>query len=429
MTEGDEVARQRGAAKRIWYWLSHPDTDKSRIYTAIERLGVILGFLLAVAAVVGGLFAAGRWVVDQVATTTTTTTTSSTPTVPDPQLETTDLRIDDDIDDTASPSTDPDLADGDDDIDPGPIEHPIVVALEGDEGLVQRGFLTPAGYIVTPTQTNLGDQPLVSWRVGADRETSTASFVRVGDDPIVSLYQLDDPTLISVLYGMRNATSLATGDSVEGWLDPLSTSPGEVVTGIGSELQLQPAFTGHEIGLRLNEQERTHVLCARTEQVNFEMEEICAGVAEVFEGQVTSEFIGLEADPSELEATLQAILGASPDIDGIVTTRASAALRTSEAVKAVGRADIVVIATGGLTTDLAAAIDSGDVDSYIPDAYDGTVLTTTLVTGPSDLGIPVREPGADGRVVGMAFAQSTAEDRTYSVPIEILRDLFPEAFA
>lgn len=419
------MARKPGLVRRIWHWLSHPDTNKSSVYTAIERLGVILGFLLALVAVIGALFAAGRWIADQ----TSTTTTASVPSTTEPPADTTDATVDepdDPADGTTSSSTEE--AAGETEVDPGPLQHPIVVTLVGPEGIAQRGFLTPAGYVVTPTQTNLGPQPEVTWRVVADQLRSTATFVRTGDDPVASLYQVDEPELVSLVYGMRNATSLDPGDPVDGWLDPLSASPGEVL-GAEPTVQLAPLVTGNELGLRLNEQERTHVLCARTEEANVAMNQVCEGIADVFEGQVTAEFIGLEADQAAMEATIEAILSAFPEIDGVVATRASAAVRTADAVAAVGREDIVVIATGGLTPDLVAAIDEGGVDSYVPAAYDGTVLTTTLVTGPSDLGIPLREPGDDGRVVGMAFAQSTSDDRTYSIPIEILRDLFPEAFS
>ena len=50
------------------------------------------------------------------------------------------------------------------------------------------------------------------------------------------------------------------------------------------------------------------------------LEERCDGLAETFEGEVISEFVGLDADQTEQQNPIAAALAADPDIDGFMGT-------------------------------------------------------------------------------------------------------------
>ena len=113
----------------------------------------------------------------------------------------------------------------------------------------------------------------------------------------------------------------------------------------------------NESGLRFNAAGATTVLCARQEQTNVALDNRCT--LETFEGEVISEFIGLDANPDEQEATIASILEGNPDIDAVLGTGPNVPLRAVSACETVGR-DCVI---GGfdLSGDLLGAIDSGDV--------------------------------------------------------------------
>ena len=69
---------------------------------------------------------------------------------------------------------------------------------------------------------------------------------------------------------------------------------------------------GQGAGERFNELGVTTILCGRQEQTNIALEERCEGLAETFEGEVISEFVGLDADPTEQENQIAALLQAEP---------------------------------------------------------------------------------------------------------------------
>ena len=69
---------------------------------------------------------------------------------------------------------------------------------------------------------------------------------------------------------------------------------------------------GQGAGERFNELGVTKILCGRQEQTNIALEERCDGLAETFEGEVVSEFVGLDADPTEQENQISALLQAEP---------------------------------------------------------------------------------------------------------------------
>ncbi len=112
-----------------------------------------------------------------------------------------------------------------------------------------------------------------------------------------------------------------------------------------------------ESGLRFNAAGASKILCARQEQTNVALEIRCG--LETFDGEVVSEFIGLDANPDEQEATIAAILEGDPDIDAVLGTGPNVPLRAVDACETVGRDCLV----GGfdLSGDLLAAIDAGDV--------------------------------------------------------------------
>jgi len=116
---------------------------------------------------------------------------------------------------------------------------------------------------------------------------------------------------------------------------------------------------GNGAGERFNALGATHVLCARQEQSNVALEERCEGLAETFNGDVTSEFVGLDANPDEQQNSIAAILQADPSIDGVLGVGPNLPLRALAAGEQAGR-DLVI---GGfdLSGDLIDAIEAGDV--------------------------------------------------------------------
>ena len=116
---------------------------------------------------------------------------------------------------------------------------------------------------------------------------------------------------------------------------------------------------GNGAGERFNALGATHVLCARQEQSNVALEERCEGLAETFDGDVTSEFVGLDANPDEQQNSIAALLQADPSIDGVLGVGPNLPLRALAAGEQAGR-DLVI---GGfdLSGDLIDAIEAGDV--------------------------------------------------------------------
>ena len=116
---------------------------------------------------------------------------------------------------------------------------------------------------------------------------------------------------------------------------------------------------GNGAGERFNALGATHILCARQEQSNVALEERCEGLAETFNGTVTSEFVGLDANPDEQQNSIAALLQADPSIDGVLGVGPNLPLRALAAGEQAGR-DLVI---GGfdLSGDLIDAIEAGDV--------------------------------------------------------------------
>jgi simple sugar transport system substrate-binding protein len=116
---------------------------------------------------------------------------------------------------------------------------------------------------------------------------------------------------------------------------------------------------GRESGLRFNAAGTTKLLCGRQEQTNVALEIRCDSAAETFNGEVVSEFIGLDTEPADQEANIAAILAGDPDIDGVLGTGPNVPLRAVAACESVGRD--CTISGFDLSADILAAIEAGDV--------------------------------------------------------------------
>ena len=117
---------------------------------------------------------------------------------------------------------------------------------------------------------------------------------------------------------------------------------------------------GNGAGKRFNDAGATKVLCAQQEQGNVGLTERCDGVVESFNGEVVTQFMGLDADTAEQQNTINATLAADPSIDGILGTGPVIVLSAMRAAQDLGRSDITI---GGfdLTPELLGSISSGDV--------------------------------------------------------------------
>jgi len=116
---------------------------------------------------------------------------------------------------------------------------------------------------------------------------------------------------------------------------------------------------GEGAGERFNELGATKILCARQEQTNIALEERCEGLASTFEGDVVSEFVGLDADPTEQENQIGALLAADADIDAVMGTGPNIPLRAIAAGESAGRD--LIIGAFDISPDLISAIEGGQV--------------------------------------------------------------------
>jgi simple sugar transport system substrate-binding protein len=116
---------------------------------------------------------------------------------------------------------------------------------------------------------------------------------------------------------------------------------------------------GQGAGERFNELGVTTILCGRQEQTNIALEERCDGLAETFEGEVISEFVGLDADPTDQENQISALLTANPEVDAFMGTGPNLPLRAIAAAESAGRE--LQIAGFDISPDLITAINDGTV--------------------------------------------------------------------
>ena len=118
-------------------------------------------------------------------------------------------------------------------------------------------------------------------------------------------------------------------------------------------------IAGQGAGERFNDLGATHVLCGRQEQSNVGLTERCEGLADTFEGTVTDEFVGLDADQTEQINGIKAVLEADPSIDAFLGVGPVIAVSGLTAGDDLGR-DLIV---GGfdVTPEIIDAIEAGDI--------------------------------------------------------------------
>jgi simple sugar transport system substrate-binding protein len=120
-------------------------------------------------------------------------------------------------------------------------------------------------------------------------------------------------------------------------------------------------IAGRASGERFNELGATKVLCGRQEESNVALEERCNGVAETFDGEVVSQFVGLDADQTEQTNSIAAVLSADPDIDAFIGTGPVIAMSGLAAATDSGR-EFAALAGFDITPELLGAIEAGDID-------------------------------------------------------------------
>ncbi|WP_394932378.1 substrate-binding domain-containing protein [uncultured Ilumatobacter sp.] len=118
-------------------------------------------------------------------------------------------------------------------------------------------------------------------------------------------------------------------------------------------------IAGNGAGQRFNDAGATKILCGQQEQGNVALTERCEGLAETFSGEVVIEFMGLDADTSEQQNTINAALAADTDIDGFMGVGPVITLSGLRAAQDLSR-DLTI---GGfdLTPELIGEIEAGNI--------------------------------------------------------------------
>jgi simple sugar transport system substrate-binding protein len=118
-------------------------------------------------------------------------------------------------------------------------------------------------------------------------------------------------------------------------------------------------IAGNGAGERFNALGATKVLCGIQEQSNVALEERCQGLAETFDGEVVPQFMGLDADQTAQQQTINAAMSADPTIDGFMGTGPVIAMSGLRAAQDLG----LSIPVGGfdITPEIIDAIEAGDV--------------------------------------------------------------------
>lgn len=167
------------------------------------------------------------------------------------------------------------------------------------------------------------------------------------------------------------AASLASPDAVAPALEQATAAGIPVYTlnsgvnqyrdiGATTHIGQTETVAGNGAGERFNALGATHVLCAFQEQSNVGLEERCAGLEETFEGTVTVQFVGLDADQTEQQAGINALLSADDSIDAVLGTGPVVAVSALRAGEDLGK-DLFI---GGfdITPEIIDAIEAGDID-------------------------------------------------------------------
>jgi len=119
-------------------------------------------------------------------------------------------------------------------------------------------------------------------------------------------------------------------------------------------------IAGQGAGERFNELGATKIYCGRQEESNVALEERCDGLADTFDGEVVSEFVGLDADQTAQQNAIAAAFQADPDIDGFMGTGPVIAVSGLNASKDTGTT-LAGIAGFDITPEIITAIDAGEI--------------------------------------------------------------------
>ncbi len=120
---------------------------------------------------------------------------------------------------------------------------------------------------------------------------------------------------------------------------------------------------GKGAGEFFNDLGATKVLCAQQEQGNVGLEERCQGAAETFNGEVVTQFVGLDANPEEQINNIAAALQADADINAVFGVGPNVVVRSIDACTQAGRDCFL----GGvdISEDVIAGIEAGDINFTI----------------------------------------------------------------
>ncbi len=175
----------------------------------------------------------------------------------------------------------------------------------------------------------------------------------------------------------------------------------DAVSRLGIKLHVgqEERAAGKAAGERLAELGATNILCINHEVGNASLDQRCEGLAEGFTAGKTT-VLPTTADPSEVEAKIQAALSSDTTVDGILTL--SAPLAGEPAVNVVERTGLrerVKIGTFDMSPGFLQAVEAGKADfaidqqpylqGYLPvsflalNARDGLMPAGNVPSGPS----------------------------------------------
>ena len=265
---------------------------------------------------------------------------------------------------------------GSDDTADAPAEEPAAAAEPAEEP-ADEVAATQGGDITFHMVTHSDDGPfwsVVKRGMEAACEDTGVNCVWLGsnNDPGVQVQMIEQ----AIAEGSSGiASALASPDQLVGPLQEAVGNGIPVVTlnsglnnwqeiGALSHVGQDEIIAGRGAGERFNALGATKVLCGRQEESNVALEERCGGVAETFNGEVVSQFVGLDADQTEQTNSIAAVLAADPAIDAFIGTGPVIAMSGLAAANDSGR-ELLGIGGFDMTPELLGAIDAGDVSFTI----------------------------------------------------------------
>ncbi|MBL6620992.1 MAG: substrate-binding domain-containing protein, partial [Ilumatobacteraceae bacterium] len=265
---------------------------------------------------------------------------------------------------------------GSDDTADAPAEEPAAAAEPAEEP-ADEVAATQGGDITFHMVTHSDDGPfwsVVKRGMEAACEDTGVECVWLGsnNDPGVQVQMIEQ----AIAEGSSGiASALASPDQLVGPLQEAVGNGIPVVTlnsglnnwqeiGALSHVGQDEIIAGRGAGERFNALGATKVLCGRQEESNVALEERCNGVAETFNGEVVSQFVGLDADQTEQTNSIAAVLAADPAIDAFIGTGPVIAMSGLAAANDSGR-ELLGIGGFDMTPELLGAIDAGDVSFTI----------------------------------------------------------------